>query len=152
MARYRGNQQFLVMHSIPAVSLEIRSRTGSLQERTRGWREKSLRHLVESLQRTVETAGSAEGRLAGNTMTYLPRFSTTPRFIPRSDVLIPAVLLIVSFATLAQSIVGVSPVDDAQGMFSLPSKSGLLYLCLATLVGGSYILLERWAIWRENEW
>lgn len=107
MARYRGSQQFLVMHSIPAVSLEIHSRTGSLQERTRGWREKSLRHLVESLQRTVETAGSAEGRLAGNAMTYLPRFSTTPRFIPRSDVLIPAVLLIVSFATLAQSIVGV---------------------------------------------
>ena len=32
MARYRGSQQFLVMHSIPAVSLEIRSRTGSLQE------------------------------------------------------------------------------------------------------------------------
>lgn len=152
VSRYRGNQQFLVMHSIPAVSLEIRSRTGSLQERTRGWREKSLRHLVESLQRTVETAGSVEGRLAGNAMTYLPRFSEPARFIPRSDVLIPAILLLASFAALAQSIVGVSSMDDTQDMFSIPSKSGLLYLALATLVGGSYVLLERWGRWRENEW
>lgn len=143
VSRYRGNQQYLVMHSIPAVSLKIRSRTGSLQERTRGWREKSLRHLVESLQRTVETAGSAEGRLAGNAMTYLPRFSETARFIPRSDILIPAVLLLVSFALLAQSIVGVSSWTDKKTMFSLPSKSGLLYVGLATVVGGSYVLLER---------
>lgn len=130
-SRYRGIQQEYIFHSIPAVSLEIRSTPASLQQRTRHGQRTAVRDLLSGLQRAGVMAGAVEERITRGDSLYLPLFSSTPRFVHRLDLLLPAVLLLLSVAS-ALAASGVSGVSGVSG------KAGLAYLGQAACVAGFY--------------
>ncbi|KAK8796186.1 hypothetical protein WA171_004148 [Blastocystis sp. BT1] len=132
-SRYRGIQQVFISKYIPAVTLQMHSRPATLQERTYSARVDQLRSLLTSFKSVVESAGSAEKRLAGNAITYIPLFSSNPRFIVRNDILFPVLMLLAAFAALMMSV----------DLIHTPHRTGLIYCGLVVIVSGSYLALMR---------
>ena len=142
-SRYRGIQQIFISKYIPAVTLQMHSRPATLQERTYSSRIDQLRSLLTSFKSVVESAGSAEKRLAGNAITYIPLFSSNSRYVMRNDVLFPVLMLLAAFAALLMSVVGMNGRCDVKDLIHAPHQVALIYGGLVTIVGGSYIALMR---------
>ena len=121
----------------------MHSRPATLQERTYSARVDQLRSLLTSFKSVVESAGSAEKRLAGNAITYIPLFSSNPRYIVRNDILFPVLMLLAAFAALMMSVVRVNGSSYVKDLIHAPHRTGLIYCGLVVIVSGSYLALVR---------
>lgn len=121
----------------------MHSRPATLQERTYSARVDQLRSLLTSFKSVVESAGSAEKRLAGNAITYIPLFSSNPRFIVRNDILFPVLMLLAAFAALMMSVVRMNERSYGKDLIHTPHRTGLIYCGLVVIVSGSYLALMR---------
>ena len=89
-------------HQIPAVTLKAHTAVATLNDRTLQGRHAVWRKCMSSLQNAIEVAGACEERIQRNDNVYLPVFSQSRgyQYIRKSDVYLPALLLILALVLL----------------------------------------------------
>ena len=138
-SRYRGIQQEFIFHSIPAVTLKIRSTPASLEQRTRHGQKTAVHDLLYGLTLAGKMAGSAEERMTRGDSLYLPLFSSVPRFVHRLDLLIPAVLLIAAVFCVLEGSAMLGPLGKAGWLYlGLTAGITLFYGWLSALLGDAF--------------